>query len=301
MGVPPVDVPSDSAGLDITAARRELALRERELAARERELAAKESESKRPWLNPTRTLLIVAILGLVGNVIVAIYNASATRQSEQRRNRAALITELAKIGDPDGVLKNLKWFSDRNLVDDPDGALRQAIYGKTDVPVRPVGPSGPESLPLLPPTGLTGSISQPGAMLDRAQFLRRLSNPNSRLQVKLTVNGCCVEAKEMRIQVQNLSQVPLYVLLLGIDSTSRIEVLFPTDASPHLLQPNEIITQTAMAAAPFPDVMRVIGSKTPITPSNFDRPALRKLDPSDWCTQAQFFANVQERLGTGPQ
>jgi hypothetical protein len=130
--------------------------------------------------------------------------------------------------------------------------------------------------------------------LDRAQFLRTLSNPQSRLQVKLTVDGCCVEGQEMRIQLQNLSQVPLFVIVIDVDPTGRIVVLFPDDTSPHLLQPSAIVTQRVTAAAPFgTDVIRAIGSKIPIT--NIDEPTLRKLNPADWCTQAHFNVLSQEQ------
>lgn len=110
------------------------------------------------WRNPAMMVLYVAVLGLAGNIGVAIYNASAARKLELYRNRAALIIEITKTGNPDAALKNLKWFSDHNLIDDPDDGLRQAIYGKTDVPVRPVGPTGPESVPVLPATGPTGPV-----------------------------------------------------------------------------------------------------------------------------------------------
>jgi hypothetical protein len=160
----PLDgIPTISGGVqtehDIT-----VSLGEREVIARERELAAREAESKRSiWLNPAMVVLYVAVLGLAGNFGVAIYNANATRELDLHRNRAALIIEITKTGNPDAALKNLKWFSDRNLIDDPDGGLRQAIYGKTDVPLRPVGPTGPQSVPVLPATGPTGSTSSPWA------------------------------------------------------------------------------------------------------------------------------------------
>ena len=130
--------------------------------------------------------------------------------------------------------------------------------------------------------------------LDHAQFLRTLSNPQSRLQIKLTVDGCCVEGQEMRIQLQNLSQVPLFVVIIDVDPTGAVILLFPDGASPYLLQPNAIVTQRVTAAAPFgTDVIRAIGSKSPIT--NIDEPTLRKLNPADWCTQAHFAVLSQEQ------
>ncbi len=126
--------------------------------------------------------------------------------------------------------------------------------------------------------------------LERAASLRTLTNPQSPLRVKLTVVGCCIEGQEMRIQLQNLSLVPLYAAVLDIDSTGRIGVL----ASSYLLQPNEKAITVAVAiasAALGVEVIRVIGSKTPIDPSNFDAPALRKLDPTSWCTEK--WVNIQ--------
>jgi hypothetical protein len=145
---------------DIAATFRELAIREREVIARERELAARETESKRSkWLNPVMVVLCAAVLGLFGNLWVAVINAGAARDLDRHRNRAAVIIETIKAPNPEAVLKALKFFSDRNLIDDPDDALRHAIYGITDVPPRPIGPTGLESIPVLPASGTSGQES----------------------------------------------------------------------------------------------------------------------------------------------
>jgi C4-dicarboxylate-specific signal transduction histidine kinase len=113
---------------DIRARDRELDLREREVATKEREAAAKEEELRRSrWSNPLVIGLIAAALGLFGNLTVAILNNKATQELELRRTQANLAVELIRTGDTEKVVKNLKFFLDHGLLDDPDNRIRSDL------------------------------------------------------------------------------------------------------------------------------------------------------------------------------
>jgi hypothetical protein len=48
-----------------------------------------------------------------------------------------LVVELVKTGNRDDALKNLKFFLDKGLLEDPDGAIGKALADKTALPVLP--------------------------------------------------------------------------------------------------------------------------------------------------------------------
>ncbi len=131
--------PADETAYYIKARGRELDLREREVAAREREVAAKESELRRSrWANPLVIGLLAAALGLIGNLFVTLLNGKAMQDLERRRAQSNLIVELVKTNNADEAIKNLKFFFDHGLLDDPDNRLRNALQDRNTVPVLPL-------------------------------------------------------------------------------------------------------------------------------------------------------------------
>lgn len=124
--------------LELELKEREVAAREREVAAKEREVAAKEKELQRSrWTSPLVIGLIAATLGLLGNLTVAIVNNKATRDVERRKEQNNLVVELIRTGDPGKAAKNLLFFLDHGLLDDPDGSIRKSLADQQTTPVLP--------------------------------------------------------------------------------------------------------------------------------------------------------------------
>jgi hypothetical protein len=131
---------------EIELRNRELDLREREVAATEREVAAKEEELRRSrWSNPLVIGLLAAAVGLLGNLIVAIINDRAAQDAERRRAKGNLVIELVRTGNTETAIKNLKFFLDRGLLDDPDNSIRNALNNEKTVPVLPPSTIGDTS------------------------------------------------------------------------------------------------------------------------------------------------------------
>jgi hypothetical protein len=125
---------------------RELLLREREVVAREREVALHSEEIGRSrWSNPLVIGLLAAALSLAGNLAVALINSIETQKLERYKARTALVTELIKTGNTEAAVRNLKFFADNGLLDDPDGTIRRALSTTIDLPVLPA-PAVPTSL-----------------------------------------------------------------------------------------------------------------------------------------------------------
>jgi hypothetical protein len=107
--------------------------RERELQLRSEELELRRAEQGRArWLNPLFLGLIVAVIGLIGNMIVTFISGKQTRILESDKHRSALILEAVKTGDPDKAAANLEFFLEASLLRDPDGKL--ATYLKEREP-----------------------------------------------------------------------------------------------------------------------------------------------------------------------
>lgn len=127
----------------------EIAVRSRELDLKEREVTAKETEVKRSqWLNPTVIGLFAATVGLVSSVIVARVNNQNTQDVERLRAQSSLVLEAIRTGTgkTDDACKNLRFFVELELLDDPHGAIQKKCAS---------APSGPPSLPAQ------GSTSRP--------------------------------------------------------------------------------------------------------------------------------------------
>jgi hypothetical protein len=128
--------------LPLSAEERELtqdyALKQRELDIKEREVKIKEAELTRSrWLNPTVIGLFAAALGLIGNVIVAGYNNSNSEKLERERAQSNLILESIKTGNSQSACKNLVFFVQLGLLEDPKGSIRSCVSAPLNSPVLP--------------------------------------------------------------------------------------------------------------------------------------------------------------------
>jgi hypothetical protein len=79
--------------------------------------------------------LFAATLGLLGNIAVAYVNNRNSQQVERQRAQSNLVFEGIKTGNPETACKNLVFFLDLGLLDDPNQAIRQAC--KADSKVAP--------------------------------------------------------------------------------------------------------------------------------------------------------------------
>jgi hypothetical protein len=103
--------------------------RKRELDLREREVAAKEKDLKRSgWLNPVTLGIFAAAVGLIGNVVVAVVNNHNLQQVERGHSQSNLILEAIKTGSSDAACKNLIFFVDLRLLDDPKQTIRHTCH-----------------------------------------------------------------------------------------------------------------------------------------------------------------------------
>jgi DUF4097 and DUF4098 domain-containing protein YvlB len=110
---------------DAVAESRELDLREREVRVKEREVATKEEESRRSrWVSPTTIGLYAAALGLIGSVVVARVNNANSQNVERLRSQSNLVLEAIKTGSPDSACRNLLFFVELGLLDDPRATIR---------------------------------------------------------------------------------------------------------------------------------------------------------------------------------
>lgn len=94
-------------------------MRERDVVRREREA------TNSPWLNPLVIAVFVAALGLLGNSLVAFFNNLNSQKVERQRAQSNLVFEAIKTGSQDAACKNLVFFVDLGLLDDPNKAIRE--------------------------------------------------------------------------------------------------------------------------------------------------------------------------------
>jgi hypothetical protein len=116
-------------------------------------LAAKEQEGAvSRWTNPIVIGLFATALTLAGNIIVTRLNNTNTLALERQRAQSNLILEAIKTGNnTDAACKNLTFFADLGLIDDP----HQAIHNRCAS-----APKGPPSLPTISAQPLSGQINK---------------------------------------------------------------------------------------------------------------------------------------------
>lgn len=97
----------------------------------------RERELRSRWLNPTTLGLFAAALALVGNIVNATYNNRASREVERTRSQSSLILEAIKTGNVGEACKNLTFFVQLGLLDDPTGSIRRCVETPSSAPVLP--------------------------------------------------------------------------------------------------------------------------------------------------------------------
>ncbi|MEO8548718.1 MAG: hypothetical protein ABI678_02045 [Kofleriaceae bacterium] len=73
-------------------------------------------EHRRGWRDPLILAILAASIGLIGNGIVTLVNASTQRSLEDQRDEAARILQSLSIADREQVKKNLQFLVDAGLV-----------------------------------------------------------------------------------------------------------------------------------------------------------------------------------------
>jgi hypothetical protein len=125
-------------------------LREREITAREREVAAREREVKSsPWLNPVVISILVAALGLFGNIWVAVSNNRNSQEIERIRAQSNLVFDAIKTNQQADACRNLIFLVGLGLLDDPRQAIHQSCVTE------------PSTAPLLPAVSTPSTFSSP--------------------------------------------------------------------------------------------------------------------------------------------
>jgi hypothetical protein len=134
------------------AKTRELDLKEREVVAREREVAVKEKEvNKSRWGNPIFIALVVASVGLFGNLVITLLNNKNAREVEHQRSQSDLALEAMRTGSPEKACTNLMAFIHLKLLDDAKNTIQNQCE------------ASPATAPFLPASGSDmGSIGLPG-------------------------------------------------------------------------------------------------------------------------------------------
>lgn len=108
---------------------------------------------------PIATTIIVAIMGLFSNAYVTYENSKDRRELELLRGKTTLIVEAVKTGsnDPSVAKKNLQFFLDAGLLQDPDGKIA-SLLSQGKAPVLQAQPAAPAALP-QPPLPATAKVS----------------------------------------------------------------------------------------------------------------------------------------------
>lgn len=97
--------------LDRERHKLEMELRREELELR------RTSEHRRGWRDPLVLAILAATIGLVGNGIVTVVNASTQRALEDQKDEAARILQSLSIADREQVKANLQFLVDTGLVE----------------------------------------------------------------------------------------------------------------------------------------------------------------------------------------
>jgi hypothetical protein len=137
-------------------AEHEARLAELELKRHELELRRADQE-KSAWRSPILLGVIAAVVGLIGNAVVAALNGSFQRDLAKLQAEADRILEVVKTGDPDTAAANLEFLLEAGLIGDEGGAIRSYLADRdagTGVALpAPIirGITGPDSArPVLP-------------------------------------------------------------------------------------------------------------------------------------------------------
>jgi TPR repeat protein len=114
--------------LDKLKAQQDYDFRRQELELKRRELDLKEAEQRAAsWRNPLVVGIFVAALGLFGNIVVASLQNWANASLAHQKAQSDLILEAIKTGDTAKANRNLQFFIEAHLIDDPHDQIKNAI------------------------------------------------------------------------------------------------------------------------------------------------------------------------------
>ena len=85
---------------------------------------------KKLWLNPTFIAIIVAIIGLFGNIMAAYKNNESRIEIENRKAEAARILEALKVQDPAVRKNNLEFLLETGLIRIDSSRIRSYLNQK---------------------------------------------------------------------------------------------------------------------------------------------------------------------------
>lgn len=106
--------------------RKELKLRKLELDQR-----VKESNNKGIKLNPTQATIFVAVIGLLGTYIGALFQGYNNQALEKLKFESQIILKAATSNDIEQNKKNLKFLLDAGFISDPDSNINTLVNDST--------------------------------------------------------------------------------------------------------------------------------------------------------------------------
>jgi lysozyme family protein len=174
---------SSSSASPTIAATEELAVKREELAVRRAEAQAKLAGATRSWWRGADPLVLAVVAGILtigGNTFLAYFNARAATEQEKskadnalavekEKAKATLIIQAVSTDDPATARRNLFFFLDAGIIQDPDQKIRAAV--EKYAPVLPSASGQPTRTP--PSTPETYNDAFWGASL-RSDWIKQL-------------------------------------------------------------------------------------------------------------------------------
>jgi hypothetical protein len=129
---------------------RDQARKDRELELREREVLVKEREvdKAKGWNSPLVLGVLVAALGLIGNLVVALFNNAATQATERARAQSSVMLEAIKTGNTKEACENLVFLVRLKLIDDTSHVITNTC------------PEGGRGIPVLPAASVARTTNE---------------------------------------------------------------------------------------------------------------------------------------------
>jgi hypothetical protein len=112
----------------------ELALKRAELDLRQKEIALEPGRERRHKLLDA---ILLALVAVIGTFIGALLQGRVNSSVEEQKLRSSLIIEAIKTGDPDSAKRNLLFFIESGLLEDPEGKISGILDVSGGSPVLP--------------------------------------------------------------------------------------------------------------------------------------------------------------------
>ncbi|MBA3912821.1 MAG: hypothetical protein H0X25_02945 [Acidobacteriales bacterium] len=151
----------------------ELRLKEEEIKLKQIETRAKERDiASSTWRSPLVIGVLLAAVGLFGNLVVAAINNANTQRLERARAQSNLMIEAIRTnGDTNAACRNLVFFLSLGLIEDSNHTITGACPGNVQgAPSVSVGPAdhfaGHSWYPLIVHTVDVNGISLSGALIE---------------------------------------------------------------------------------------------------------------------------------------